>query len=65
MKRDLIFEIYRKVKEARENELERILKMLRPKASTDPEIREALRILESWLRKNGETSEDQSDKSIP
>ena len=64
MKRDFIFDIYRKVKESRDKELQQILKMLGPKAATDPEIREALRILESWSRKNGATIEDQTDKSI-
>ena len=61
MKHDFIFDIYRRVKEAREKELEQILKMLRPKAARDPEIRDALRILESWSRKNSATIEDQTD----
>jgi hypothetical protein len=65
MKRDFIFEIYRKVKEARDKELQQILKMLGPKAASDPEIQEALRILESWSRTNEATIEDQTDKSIP
>ena len=64
MKRDFIFDIYRKVIEARDREIQQILKMLGPKAATDPEIQKALRILESWSRKNGATIEDQTDKSI-
>jgi hypothetical protein len=64
MKRDFIFDIYRKVRDERDKELEEILNVLRPKAKRDPEIREALRILEGWSRKNGATSEDQTDKSV-
>jgi hypothetical protein len=50
MKRDFIFDIYRKIKEAREKELERIFRLLRPKAKRDPEIQEAIRLLEAWSR---------------
>jgi hypothetical protein len=63
MKRDFIFDIYRKVKEARDRELHQILNVLRPKAISDPEIRDALRILESWSRTNDATTEDGSDKN--
>jgi hypothetical protein len=64
MNPDLIFDIYRKVREARDRELQHIMDTLRPKAATDPEIREALRILESWSRTNSTTSEDQSDSDV-
>jgi len=63
MKHDFIFDIYRKVKEARDRELDQILKVLRPKAANDPEIRDALRILESWSRTNDATTEDRSDNN--
>jgi transcriptional regulator GlxA family with amidase domain len=73
MKRDFIFDIYKKVKEARDRELERILKMLRPKAAGDPEIQEVLQLLENWLRRenssketaasNGESNESNKDVS--
>lgn len=64
MNRDFIFEIYRKVKEARDQDLQQILKMLGPKAVSDPEIKEVLRILERWSRTNGATTADGTDKGI-
>ena len=54
MNPDFIFDIYRKVREERDKELERIFKMLRPKAS-DPEIQEAIRLLEHWSRSSNES----------
>ena len=69
MRRDFIFDIYRKVREERDKELERIFKMLRPKAESDPEIQEAIRLLETWSRSsieneaktNGDTKRPQSN----
>ena len=51
MNPDWIFEIYRKVKENHERDLERVLAILRPKAERDPEIQEVLSVLELWSRK--------------
>jgi hypothetical protein len=73
MKRDFIFDIYRKVREERDKELERIFKMLRPKAVSDPEIQEAIRLLEAWSRKsiendaktNGDTKRPRSNNGGP
>jgi len=66
MKPDWIFETYRKVKENRDRELERVLAILRPKAAGDPEILEVLSALESWSRESDEnsvTNETPSSKS--
>jgi hypothetical protein len=57
MKRDFIFDIYKKVKEARDEELERILKVLRPKAACDPEIQQVLQSLENWSRRENGSKE--------
>ena len=74
MKRDFIFDIYRKVKEERDKELERILKMLRPKAAGDPEIQEVLQLLENWSRSengsketlasNGKSHDNEANKGV-
>ena len=63
MNQHWIFDIYRKVKEARDSELSRILSLLRPKADNDPEIGEALRLLEAWMKKNP-NDKDNSDKPV-
>ncbi|HXG51122.1 MAG TPA: hypothetical protein VNN77_06950 [candidate division Zixibacteria bacterium] len=73
MNRDWIMDMYRKVKEHRDRELGRIIAILGPKANSDPEIREALRLLEFWMRdedgsnefpaaKDAGTSESQFDR---
>src|SRR5947207_1234865 len=55
MKREFIFDIYRKVKEARDKELQQILKMLGPKAASDPEIRDE-GFSGSWIEKRPQFS---------
>jgi hypothetical protein len=74
MKRDFIFDIYRKVKEERDKELERIFRMLRPKAADDREIQEVLQLLENWSRRDngsketsandGKSNENESNKDV-
>jgi len=65
MKRDFIFDMYRKVKEARDQELERILKMLRPKAADDREIHEVLQLLENWSRREKGSKETSANDGVP
>jgi anthranilate phosphoribosyltransferase len=63
MNQHWILDIYRQVKEARDKELSRILSLLRPKAENDPEIGEALRLLEEWM-KNNPNDTDNNDKPV-
>ncbi len=54
MDRDWIAGMYLRIKQARDERLTHILALLRPKAETDTEIKEAVRLLESWARGNSD-----------
>ena len=56
MNRDWLSATYREIKQGREEKLARILALLRPKAETDSEIREAVGLLESWV--GGDTNQE-------
>jgi len=64
MDSDWIKGIYSGIKQAREEKLARILDLLRPKAETDKEVKEAVQLLESWVRDSfdGESQTVQEDK---
>ncbi len=46
-----LIDIYDRIRENRDRDLDSILALLRPKAASDPEIREAVRLLEIWSTK--------------
>ena len=54
MERDWIAEVYLSIKQARDERLAHILALLRPKAEADTEIKEAVRLLESWVGENSD-----------
>ena len=56
MDRDWIAGMYLRIKQARDERLTHILALLRPKAETDTEIKEAVRLLESWVGDNSDQS---------
>jgi len=56
MERDWIAGMYLRIKRARDERLAHILSLLRAKAETDTEIKEAVRLLESWGREDSDQS---------
>ncbi len=56
MERDWIAGMYLRIKRVRDERLAHILSLLRSKAETDTEIKEAVRLLESWGRENSDQS---------
>jgi hypothetical protein len=48
MEHDHLLEIYSRIKQTRDLELNRLLAILRSKAESDPELREVVAVLERW-----------------
>ncbi len=63
MDRDWIAGMYLRIKQARDERLAHILALLAPKAESDTEIKEAVRLLESWARGDSDHVMQQGEES--
>jgi hypothetical protein len=57
MEHDHLLEIYSRIKQTRDSELNRLLAILRSKAESDPELREVVEVLERWSQGSKKTAD--------
>lgn len=57
MRENWLSEIYQHIKAAHNERLSQVLSLLSKKASTDPEVAEALRLLHLWAPDQGQEDE--------